>query len=99
MPNVQDVLRSRVQTTGIIETAFRVNKLTYRLASLDVCVCLSVCLSCVCVLVVVTYIIFAGSSGFSLSGSHSGFSLSGSHVNARKMCVCMCTQDEPLILS
>lgn len=30
VPDEQDVLRSRVQTTGIIETAFRVNKLTYR---------------------------------------------------------------------
>ena len=30
VPNEQDVLRSRVQTTGIIETAFKVNKLTYR---------------------------------------------------------------------
>ena len=29
-PDEQDVLRSRVQTTGIIETAFKVNKLTYR---------------------------------------------------------------------
>lgn len=30
LPKVDDVLRSRVQTTGIIETSFRVNKLTYR---------------------------------------------------------------------
>ena len=30
IPTEQDVLRSRVQTTGIIETAFKVNKLTYR---------------------------------------------------------------------
>ncbi len=30
LPTVDDVLRSRVQTTGIIETSFRVNKLTYR---------------------------------------------------------------------
>ncbi len=30
LPSVDDVLRSRVQTTGIIETAFKVNKLTYR---------------------------------------------------------------------
>lgn len=29
-PSQDDVLRSRVQTTGIIETAFRVGKLTYR---------------------------------------------------------------------
>ena len=31
LPNEQDVLRSRVQTTGIIETSFRVNKLIYRM--------------------------------------------------------------------
>lgn len=30
MPTQDDVLRSRVQTTGIIETTFRVGKLTYR---------------------------------------------------------------------
>lgn len=30
VPNEQDVLRSRVQTTGIIETSFRVKTLTYR---------------------------------------------------------------------
>ncbi len=30
LPSVDDVLRSRVQTTGIIETSFKVNKLTYR---------------------------------------------------------------------
>lgn len=30
IPDEQDVLRSRVQTTGIIETSFRVGKLTYR---------------------------------------------------------------------
>lgn len=30
IPDEQDVLRSRVQTTGIIETSFKVNKLTYR---------------------------------------------------------------------
>lgn len=30
IPTEDDVLRSRVQTTGIIETAFKVNKLTYR---------------------------------------------------------------------
>ena len=29
-PTQDDVLRSRVQTTGIIETTFRVGKLTYR---------------------------------------------------------------------
>ena len=29
-PTEDDVLRSRVQTTGIIETAFKVGKLTYR---------------------------------------------------------------------
>ena len=33
VPNEQDVLRSRVQTTGIIETSFKVNKLTYRCAT------------------------------------------------------------------
>ena len=31
VPDEQDVLRSRVQTTGIIETSFRVKQLTYRL--------------------------------------------------------------------
>lgn len=31
MPNEQDVLRSRVKTTGIIETVFTIKKLTYRL--------------------------------------------------------------------
>ena len=31
MPSEQDVLRSRVVTTGIIETTFRVNKLIYRM--------------------------------------------------------------------
>ena len=31
LPNEQDVLRSRVVTTGIIETSFRVNKLIYRM--------------------------------------------------------------------
>ena len=31
VPDEQDVLRSRVQTTGIIETSFRVDKLVYRL--------------------------------------------------------------------
>jgi hypothetical protein len=30
VPDEQDVLRSRVQTTGIIETSFRVKQLTYR---------------------------------------------------------------------
>ena len=30
VPDEQDVLRSRVQTTGIIETSFRVDKLVYR---------------------------------------------------------------------
>ena len=30
VPNEQDVLRSRVVTTGIIETAFRLNRLTFR---------------------------------------------------------------------
>lgn len=30
IPNEQDVLRSRVQTTGIIETSFRVKQMTYR---------------------------------------------------------------------
>ena len=44
LPNVDDVLRSRVQTTGIIETSFKVNRLTYRsvpchLWSVCVCVC------------------------------------------------------------
>lgn len=29
-PTEDDVLRSRVQTTGIIETAFKMGKLTYR---------------------------------------------------------------------
>ena len=31
VPHEQDVLRSRVQTTGIIETNFRVDKLIYRM--------------------------------------------------------------------
>ena len=31
VPNEQDVLRSRVQTTGIIETSFKINKAYYRL--------------------------------------------------------------------
>ena len=31
LPNEQDVLRSRVLTTGVIETSFHVNKLIYRL--------------------------------------------------------------------
>lgn len=35
VPIEQDVLRSRVQTTGIIETSFRVNKLIYRYAALS----------------------------------------------------------------
>lgn len=30
-PDEQDVLRSRVQTTGVVETAFRNNKVTYKL--------------------------------------------------------------------
>ena len=30
LPDEQDVLRSRVQTTGIIETTFRVKQMTYR---------------------------------------------------------------------
>ena len=30
IPTADDVLRSRVQTTGIIETSFKVNRLTYR---------------------------------------------------------------------
>lgn len=30
IPDEQDVLRSRVQTTGIIETSFKVKQLTYR---------------------------------------------------------------------
>lgn len=30
VPDEQDVLRSRVQTTGIIETSFHVKQLTYR---------------------------------------------------------------------
>lgn len=30
VPDEQDVLRSRVQTTGIIETSFKVKQLTYR---------------------------------------------------------------------
>ena len=30
LPDEQDVLRSRVQTTGIIETSFKVKQLTYR---------------------------------------------------------------------
>ena len=29
-PNEQDVLRSRVRTTGVVETAFKVGRLTYR---------------------------------------------------------------------
>lgn len=32
VPDEQDVLRSRVQTTGIIETSFKVKQLTYRSA-------------------------------------------------------------------
>ena len=32
IPTPDDVLRSRVQTTGIIETSFKVDKLTYRWA-------------------------------------------------------------------
>ena len=31
LPNDQDILRSRVKTTGITETMFRVGELTYRL--------------------------------------------------------------------
>lgn len=31
MPTDQDILRSRVKTTGITETMFRVGELTYRL--------------------------------------------------------------------
>ena len=31
VPDEQDVLRSRVVTTGIIETTFKVNKLIYRM--------------------------------------------------------------------
>jgi guanine nucleotide-binding protein G(i) subunit alpha len=31
LPNDQDILRSRVKTTGITETMFRVGDLTYRL--------------------------------------------------------------------
>ena len=31
VPNEQDVLRSRVQTTGIVETTFKSSKITYRL--------------------------------------------------------------------
>ena len=31
MPTDQDILRSRVKTTGITETTFRVGELTYRL--------------------------------------------------------------------
>ena len=34
VPDEQDVLRSRVQTTGIIETSFHVKQLTYRSPSL-----------------------------------------------------------------
>ena len=33
VPDEQDVLRSRVQTTGIIETSFKVKQLTYRSVS------------------------------------------------------------------
>lgn len=29
-PNEQDVLRSRVRTTGVVETSFKVGRLTYR---------------------------------------------------------------------
>ena len=29
-PNEQDVLRSRVRTTGVVETAFKVGRLIYR---------------------------------------------------------------------
>lgn len=30
-PNEQDVLRSRVRTTGVVETSFKVGRLIYRL--------------------------------------------------------------------
>lgn len=33
VPDEQDVLRSRVQTTGIVETSFRVKQMTYRSVS------------------------------------------------------------------
>ena len=39
IPDEQDVLRSRVQTTGIIETSFRVKQLIYRSVCMCVCVC------------------------------------------------------------
>jgi guanine nucleotide-binding protein G(i) subunit alpha len=45
MPTDQDILRSRVKTTGITETMFRVGELTYRL--FDVGGQRHVCLSCV----------------------------------------------------
>ena len=32
-PSEQDVLRSRIQTTGVVETAFKVGRLTYRCCS------------------------------------------------------------------
>ena len=54
VPNEQDVLRSRVQTTGIIETSFRVKKLIYRCVCVCVCVYVCVCVRarvCVCVCV------------------------------------------------
>ena len=30
-PNEQDVLRSRIRTTGVVETSFKVGRLIYRL--------------------------------------------------------------------
>ena len=36
MPSDQDILRSRVRTTGITETAFKVGELTYKLIDVGV---------------------------------------------------------------
>eukprot|EP00072_Mus_musculus_P033574 XP_006501074.1 PREDICTED: guanine nucleotide-binding protein G(t) subunit alpha-2 isoform X3 [Mus musculus] len=39
LPNEQDVLRSRVKTTGIIETKFSVKDLNFRIACTSLCIC------------------------------------------------------------